>query len=142
MTEGTDLDRIIRFFENISPENSVTLAGLYSADAYFKDPFNEVSGHAQIIAIFDHMFRRVDEPRFRITHSILQGDDAFIVWDFYFLTKGTRTRQSIHGSSHLRFGDDGKVGYHRDYWDAAEESYERITVLGSLMRFLKRRIHS
>jgi steroid Delta-isomerase len=142
MTDRARLDRIIRFFESISPENTGTLAGLYSADAYFKDPFNEVSGHAEIIAIFDHMFRKADEPHFRISHSILQDDDAFILWDFSFRIKGTRTRQSIHGSSHLRFGDDGKVEYHRDYWDPAEELYEKIPVLGSLMRLLKHRARS
>jgi steroid delta-isomerase len=142
MTDRTRLDCIIRFFENISPENTGTLAELYSADAYFKDPFNEVSGHAAIMAIFDHMFRKVEAPHFRISHSILQDDDAFILWDFSFRIKGTRTRQCIHGSSHLRFGNDGKVEYHRDYWDAAEELYEKIPVLGSLMRLLKRRILS
>jgi hypothetical protein len=31
------------------------------------------------------------------------------------------------------------VAYHRDYWDAAEELYEKLPVLGGLMRFLKRR---
>jgi hypothetical protein len=28
---------------------------------------------------------------------------------------------------------------HRDYWDAAEELYEKIPVLGGLMRWLKKR---
>ena len=142
MTDRTRLDRIIHFFENISPENAGTLAELYSADAYFKDPFNEVGGHAAIIAIFEHMFRKVEEPRFRISRSILQDDDAFIVWDFSFRIKGTRTRHSIHGSSHLRFGDDSKVEYHRDYWGAAGELYEKIPVLGSLMCLLKHRASS
>jgi steroid delta-isomerase len=26
---------------------------------------------------------------------------------------------------------------HRDYWDAAEELYEKLPVLGALMRWLK-----
>jgi len=32
-----------------------------------------------------------------------------------------------------------RVAVHRDYWDAAEELYEKLPVLGSLMRWLKRR---
>jgi hypothetical protein len=28
---------------------------------------------------------------------------------------------------------------HRDYWDAAEELYEKLPVLGGLMRWLKTR---
>jgi hypothetical protein len=31
------------------------------------------------------------------------------------------------------------VSEHRDYWDAAEELYEQIPVLGAVMRWLKRR---
>ena len=33
----------------------------------------------------------------------------------------------------------GRVAFHRDYWDAAEELYEKLPGLGGLMRWLKRR---
>ncbi len=139
MTHQTELARFIQFFETVSPENVAELAALYSKDAYFKDPFNEVRGHSAIIAIFEHMFHQVDKPRFEVTHSILQDDNAFIVWNFHFCMKNkNQTPQCIHGSSHLRFAADHKVDYHRDYWDAAEELYEKIPLLGSLMRFIKK----
>ena len=38
----------------------------------------------------------------------------------------------------MRFAADGRVVYHRDCWDAAEELYEKLPVLGALMRWLKR----
>ena len=31
---------------------------------------------------------------------------------------------------------------HRDYWDAAEELYEKLPLLGALMRWLKRRVNA
>jgi hypothetical protein len=31
------------------------------------------------------------------------------------------------------------VSFHRDYWDAAEEMYEKLPVVSGLMRWLKRR---
>jgi hypothetical protein len=31
------------------------------------------------------------------------------------------------------------VTYHRDYWAVAEELYEKLPVVGVLMRWLKRR---
>ena len=46
--------------------------------------------------------------------------------------------QFIHGASHRRFATDGRVVYHRGYWDVAEELYEKLPVLGILMRWLKR----
>ena len=45
----------------------------------------------------------------------------------------------IHGASHLQFDDNGRVAVHRDYWDAAEELYEKLPVVGGLMRWLRRR---
>jgi len=37
---------------------------------------------------------------------------------------------------------DGRVNSHRDYWDAAEELYEKLPLMGLLMRFLRRTMSS
>ncbi len=142
MTYQTSLDKVLRFFESVSPQSVKVIAELYDKDAYFKDPFNEVRGQTDIIHIFEHMFRKVDAPRFIIKQSILQDSDAFIVWDFEYRLHGETKLQNIHGSSHVRFNSAYKVEYHRDYWDAAEELYEKIPLLGVLMRFLKRKANS
>ena len=143
MNHQAQLAGFIRLFENLTREDVQKLREFYTGDACFKDPFNEVRGIAAITGIFEHMFEQVEAPRFTVTGSILQDDEAFIVWDFRFHTKGNgHAEQCIRGSSHLRFTADHKVHYHRDYWDAAEELYEKIPVLGSLMRFLKRRVGS
>jgi hypothetical protein len=44
----------------------------------------------------------------------------------------------MRGVSHLRFAADGKVNYHRDYWDTGEELYMKLPGLGTLMRGLRR----
>jgi steroid Delta-isomerase len=50
--------------------------------------------------------------------------------------------KKVRGTSHLRFAADGLVCYHRAYWDAAEELYEKLPVVRSVMRWLKRRANS
>ncbi len=135
--------RLIDFYATLSPAAVRDLSAHYQANAWFKDPFNEVSGLAAIEAIFQRMYLQVAEPRFVIRDHVLQGAQAFITWDFEFgLLKKPQYKLSIHGSSHLRFGEDGRVIYHRDYWDVAEELYEKLPLLGGLMRFLKRRAHA
>jgi len=47
--------------------------------------------------------------------------------------------QLIRGATHLHFAPDGRVRLHRDYWDAAEELYEKLPVVGTLVRLLRRR---
>jgi steroid delta-isomerase len=108
--------------------------------ARFKDPFNEVQGVAAIRAIFAHMFQQVQVPRFVVLTAVAEGAQCFLTWDFHFQTGGKAL--TIHGASHLHFDDSGRVLGHRDYWDAAEELYEKLPLLGSLMRWLKRRAAS
>ena len=133
------LEQLIRFFEQIDPSNVSQLSQVYTPDAFFKDPFNEVRGIDAITHIFRHMFDQVDSPRFIITNSVIQGEQAFLTWDFLFRMKRFSAQEHcIRGATHVRFAVDGRVNFHRDYWDAAEELYEKLPLLGSLMRALKR----
>ena len=143
MSHEASLQKVILFFENIDASNVAQLASIYTEEASFKDPFNEVLGIVAITKIFRHMFEQVDAPRFVVTGSVLQGDQAFLTWDFLFRMKRfSHDEQCIRGATHLRFAADGRVCLHRDYWDAAEELYEKLPVLGSLMRGLKRLANS
>lgn len=132
--------RVVHFFENLDAVTVEHVERIYADDAYFKDPFNEVRGVGHVRRIFLHMFEQVDDPRFAVLAAVQQGPQVFLTWDFRFRMKrfDTRTRQTIRGASHLRFAADGRIAFHRDYWDAAEELYEKLPLLGALMRWLKR----
>ena len=133
------LNQLVTFFESIEAGNTARLPQVYTDDVFFKDPFNEVRGIAAVAGIFEHMFVQVDAPRFVVTGSVLQGDQAFLTWDFLFRMKRySGVEQCIRGATHLRFAADGRANFHRDYWDAAEELYEKLPLLGSFMRWLKR----
>ena len=139
MNHEASLQQLMIFFETLSPATCADLGKIYTEDAYFKDPFNEVQGITAISHLFEHMFVQVDNPRFEVKSTVLQGEQAFLCWDFLFnMKRFNTTPQCIQGATHIRFADDGRVCMHRDYWDAAEELYEKLPVLGSFMRFLKR----
>jgi ketosteroid isomerase-like protein len=131
--------RVVAMFESLTPADVARMAEFYTADARFKDPFNDVSGVPAIQRIFTHMFTALDEPRFVVRDIVAEGDQCFLTWDMHFRMKRfSREPQVIHGGSHLRFSSDGRVALHRDYWDAAEELYEKLPGVGALMRWLKR----
>ncbi len=132
--------RVIALFESLAPADLARLGAFYTEDATFKDPFNEVRGVPAIRAIFEHMFVNLDEPRFVILDAVVQNDQCFLIWDFTFrMRRFKRALQTIRGASHLQLAADGRVQMHRDYWDAAEELYEKLPVIGALMRWLRRR---
>jgi steroid delta-isomerase len=131
------LARLVAWYEALTPQTLADLPTLYHPQARFKDPFNEVQGPAAIARIFEHMFRTLDQARFEVHSRIAQGDEAFLTWDFHLRTRAGRTL-CLRGATHLRFASDGRVLLHRDYWDAAEELYAKLPVLGALMRWLRR----
>ena len=139
---------LVQFFEQLQRSDLPRLAQLYAAQAYFKDPFNEVQGLPSIEAIFDHMFRSLVNPRFVVTTRVLEGHQCFLTWDFLFATGSGANRSAftVRGATHLVYAQqaDGhwRIVVHRDYWDVAEELYEKLPVLGALMRWLKRRARS
>lgn len=132
--------RIVRFFEALRREDLPRFGEVYAADARFKDPFHDVRGVPAIAAIFGHMFETLEAPRFEVLSAIAQGDQAFLTWDLHGTIPGRRPRPlRIHGGTHLRLDDQGRVTLHRDYWDAAEELYAKLPLIGALMRWLQRR---
>jgi hypothetical protein len=133
--------RTIAFFEQLSPHALSHISTVYAPDARFKDPFNEVQGTVAITAIFEHMYQSLDHPRFVVTGRVVQGQQCFLTWDFLFAFKPFHQgiTQTVRGTSHLQFNDQGLITLHRDYWDAAEELYEKIPLIGGLMRWFKNR---
>ena len=129
------------YFENLSPASVAQLPQFYAPEVVFKDPFNEVQGLAAVTSIFEHMYTALEAPHFVVTQSLVDGDQAFLTWDFKFKFKrfDTHTLQTVRGGSHVQFNPKGLITLHRDYWDAAEELYEKLPLLGGLMRWLKKR---
>ena len=136
--------RLVDFFETLTPQSVANLHLHYDPQARFKDPFNDVQGIPAIEKIFQHMYVSLEQPRFVITGQVIDGDQAFLTWEFRFRFKrfDTQTEQVVLGTSHLVLDAQQRISLHRDYWDAAEELYEKLPWVGALMRWLKKRANS
>ena len=132
------LAAVVLAYEALRAETVPALLALYSPLARFKDPFNEVQGRAAIGRVFEHMFATLAAPRFIVRAAVSEGDSGFLTWEFVFERDGGG-RMCIRGATHLHFAADGSIDLHRDYWDAAEELYAKLPLLGGLMRWLRRR---
>lgn len=137
---ATALARLIDWYETLAPESLARIAEFYAHDAQFKDPFNEVRGRAAIRRVFEHMFETTEAPRFRIVSRLAGEREAFVTWIFTF--RALRRAFEVRGTTHLLFDGRGRVIVHRDYWDAAEELYAKLPVIGALLRALGRRLRA
>lgn len=131
-------EAIADWFNHLQPTSLKEIDSIYAAQALFRDPFNELKGRAKVLQVYQHMFDHLQHPRFTITRIVAQSTEAFMVWDFDFSLRGRQMK--IHGCTHFVLDSAGLIVLHRDYWDAAEELYEKLPLLGSLLRALKRRL--
>ena len=141
------LQRVVQLFNHLQPSDLQHLDQFYTADAQFKDPFNEMQGLVAIRHIFEHMYVSLEAPRFVVTQQVLQGTHAFVTWDFLFSIRKYQPHvvHTIRGATHFVLREEQgvwRIAVHRDYWDAAEELYEKLPVVGRVMRWLKQRVNA
>ncbi len=130
----------IAFYEALQPASLDHLSGVVTDDVHFKDPFNDVRGVDAYKAVLAHMFKAAPDITFRVLHCSYDGDVCFLRWESRATVKALgREPWVVQGMSELRFAQDGRVASHIDFWDAAAQFYERIPLVGGLLRLIRRR---
>ena len=131
-------DELAEWFETLTPASLQGSASVYAPNATFRDPFNDLRGVTSVRQVYQHMFETLVEPRFVITSKLIESANAFMTWRFLFTLRGKA--YVIEGGTHFVLDEQGLIATHRDYWDAAQELYEKIPVLGAVLRGLRRKI--
>ena len=131
-----------RYFDELTPATTGDLRRLAARELRFRDPFNDIRGVERVIALFDHMFRTTTNPRFATGANATTGRTAFLRWRFTGSVPGRLAPLSlaIDGVSEVRFDAAELVVEHVDHWDAAGQLYERLPLLGGVLRRLRRRL--
>ena len=131
-------EKFIHFFRHLTAENLHQIKDVFTSDAHFKDPFNDVLGVDAITIVFTHMFATTEQPKFIVNHFASKQDKLFIQWQFTFIKN--KTNWSVDGSSMVTFDENDQVKQHIDYWDPAEQIYSKIGLLKPIMNYLKSRL--
>ena len=131
-------ERYREFFETLTPETLARLDALVTADVWFKDPFNDVRGVDAMTWVFRHMFENLGNVTFRVHRAVSEGDMCFMTWTFSATLRGAPW--AVEGTSVVRFNDDGRVVEHIDHWDAATGFYERLPLIGWMLRRIRQKI--
>jgi hypothetical protein len=116
---------------------------IYAADVWFRDPFKEYHGEAEFEAYLLRESAAVAQYSMDWKDVAEHDGDYYFRWVMTLKLKrdGKNDPPTLNnGISHVRFGADGKVIFHEDYFDAATFLYEKVPVLGSGIRFIKKRI--
>ncbi|MEM7654062.1 MAG: nuclear transport factor 2 family protein [Pseudomonadota bacterium] len=132
------LEHYCRFWTDLTPDGVSGVGSVTTEDVRFRDPFNDVRGHAAFERILNHMFETTIDPRFSIRDTAIGENAAYLRWDMSFTPKsklGQTTGQwSFTGMSELIFTPDGLVRAHIDHWDSGTQFYARFPLIGFLVR--------
>lgn len=130
------------FYQTISPQTVEEIRALVAADVHFKDPFNDVRGADRLVRLLQKMFEDATDVRFELVDQALSGSLCFVRWRFFFRPRrfAGGAAWPVDGVSAIRFDQQGRVVEHIDYWDAAGQIYERLPLIGRVLRALRDRL--
>jgi len=117
------------------------LLALTTPQIRFKDPFNDVPGRDSLRRVLEKMFEEAPGIRAEVL-DVAAGDAAdaaYLRWRMT-LPSDKGPPLVLSGMTHLIVTPDALIAEHIDYWDAAEQLYERVPVLGSILRLIKKRL--
>ncbi len=110
---------------------------LYADGVEFRDPIHHIRGLSRLREYFAQQYEGVVRSRFVFEDEVIQGQRAMLTWTMHLEHRRFAAGQVIQlpGASYIRFTP--KVVYHCDYFDLGAFVYERIPILGGVIRFLK-----
>jgi ketosteroid isomerase-like protein len=138
----TAQEKILHAFNALNKDNLQVVDEFYHPDVTFIDPVDTHQGIEATRSYYRGLYQNVKSIKFDFSQMIEQGDTVVGVWKMTLVTDGLNGGKpmELQGNSVITFHPDGRVIYHRDYFDMGEFIYERLPVIGFLVRKVKERL--
>lgn len=134
------LSRFRAVYQELDRECLHLLDEVYAPDVVFEDPLHRIAGLDALRDYFARMYEGVASISFEFGAVLHTGDEAMLTWTMHMRHRRLRPGESLAlpGATHVRFG--ARIHYHRDYFDAGALLYERLPLIGSLVRAVRNRV--
>lgn len=129
------------FYSTFDRSNIESLHTLYTEDVLFKDPVHEVRGIDAMRDYLSGLCTELLQCNFFFQQHIEGSDQVFLRWTMHYAhpkISGGKTL-TLEGATELRF-EGNLVSYHCDYYDMGAMLYERLPVIGAVIRWLRKRL--
>lgn len=125
-----------KFLERLHPDKLDDLDLFVTEDILFMDPLHHVVGSEKMKDLLRNLFSAFDEIKYSVDNYSINNDQVFFEWTLNATRKGIPF--CIKGVTKLKVNFSGKVCQHIEYWDIASQFYEKIPVLGFVVRCLRK----
>ncbi len=132
--------RFQEVFQQLRHDRLALLEEVYADDVVFEDPLHRIVGLPALHDYFARMYQGVESIGFEFGEVLEAPGQAMLTWTMRMTHRRLRAGQelALPGASHIRHGT--RVHYHRDYFDAGALLYERLPVLGGIVRAIRARV--
>ncbi|SIQ86836.1 SnoaL-like domain-containing protein [Aeromonas sp. RU39B] len=142
LTGDPRLQRIASFYQMLDRHQLHRLGEIYASEVVFEDPAHRLDGLDALARYFVALYAHVTDIHFEMHEGMSDGDNGWLAWTMTLLhprlAKGNPV--VVEGVTRLEFDTEGKVRYHRDYFDLGAMLYEQLPLLGALIRSIKGRL--
>lgn len=113
---------------------------IYAPEIHFVDPFHSMRGREEFNRYMHSTYSGVASCSFVYEDVIEQDGRALIAWTMRMRHLKFRPDEEVilRGASRLHFGRT--ITFQEDYYDGGALLYERIPLVGAVVRAVKRRI--
>ena len=118
-------------FENLEVKNINSLLNLVDDNVVFEDPFNTIIGKDNLRELFLEMFKKLQQPKFKVLNIFYKQNLAIIKWNFS--CKIFRKDICFDGLSEVTV-KNGKIKKHLDFWDSGRNFYTQVPILGRIFK--------
>ena len=118
-------------FENLEVTNINSLLNLVDDNVVFEDPFNTIIGKENLRGLFLEMFKKLQQPKFKVLNIFYKQNLAIIKWNFS--CKIFRKDICFDGLSEVTV-NNGKIKKHLDFWDSGKNLYTQVPILGRIFK--------
>ncbi|MCH1600683.1 MAG: nuclear transport factor 2 family protein [Pseudomonadales bacterium] len=134
-------ERVKEAYQAFGSENIADVESLYTTDIYFEDPSHAIQGKPSLMRYFANQFKNLDKCSFKFHSTIANETDIFMTWTMFVNHSKLRGGETIRveGTSYLRTRN-GKIYYHRDYFDMGAMLYEHLPLIGRIIQRIKQRL--
>ncbi len=128
-------------FENLTIHNMDSVRSIYSHDVEFIDPLARIEGIDNLVAYFSSHYENLTSCKFEYDNELIKHDRANLEWKMSFrhpkLSRGEQI--FVDGMSVFEF-KQGRVSFHRDYYDGGAMIYQHVPVLRTAIKFIRGRL--
>lgn len=142
---GKRVEAVKAFYRALSLDSAARLPAIYHPQVVFTDPAGSLRGLARLQRHFENLLCGTRQCAFAFAdeRQLIDGRGAALFWRMTIAAPrlcGGRAF-TIDGASYLQFQPEGDlIILHRDYFDLGALLYERVPLLGVLVRRLRQRL--